>query len=271
MRCRLLLALVLALAAIVAGCKPQPAAPAPEPAVEAAPVVPASTPANQPRASAEPAAEQSLAVVAPELLAPQPSPVPARPSLVDPVAVAAVRIPSASLRYRQQIDRAVADNFGVSGSPARLAAKLHAESAWNGDAASPYAQGLAQFTPATAKWLPSVCPEVGSPDPWDEAWSIRAAACYDEWLYQRVSGATECDRWAKTESAYNGGLGWIARDERLAASHGVDPLVWFGGVELHTARAAWARKENRAYPRKILLVLEPAYIAAGWEGAAVCQ
>lgn len=221
--------------------------------------------------SPEPAAEQSLAVVAPELLAPPPTPVATKPSLVDPAAVAAVRIPSASIGYRLQVERAVADNFGLDGSPARLAAKLHAESAWRGNAQSPYAQGLAQFTPATAKWLPTVCPNVGVPDPWDEDWSIRAAACYDSWLHDRVRGATECDRWAKTQAAYNGGLGWIARDERLAASLGVDPLVWFGGVELHTSRAAWARKENRAYPRKILLVLEPAYIAAGWSGMAVCQ
>lgn len=184
---------------------------------------------------------------------------------------AQVRIPPASVGYRLAVERATAQEFGVSGSPARLAAQLHQESGWRADAASRFAHGLAQFTPDTAAWLPSVCPHIGAFDPWDPWQSIRAAACYDRWLYQRIrNAADECDRWAMVLSGYNGGLGWVHRDRALASAQGADPARWFGHTEHHTARANWARTENRTYVRRILLRLEPAYVAAGWAGMAVC-
>lgn len=183
---------------------------------------------------------------------------------------AVVRVPEASVRYRLALEREAGANFGIAAPAARIAAQIHQESGWRVDAESVYAQGLAQFTPATAKWLPSVCPSVGAPDPWDARWSIRAIACYDAWLYERVRGATECDRWAFTLSAYNGGLGWVARDQALAVINGANPLRWFGHVEKWSPRAQWARDENRGYPRRILLLLEPAYVRAGWPGSVAC-
>jgi soluble lytic murein transglycosylase-like protein len=187
-----------------------------------------------------------------------------------PAQPVSIKVPEASVLYRLRVERAANDYFGISASPARLAAQLHQESAWRPDARSKYASGLAQFTPATAKWLPAACPEIGTFDPWDPSQSIRAAACYDRWLYDRVTGASECDRWAFALSAYNGGLGWVNRDRRRASATGADGARWFGHVELHTSRASWARDENRSYVRRILLRIEPAYIAAGWSGAAVC-
>lgn len=189
---------------------------------------------------------------------------------VDAAAVAAVRIPSASVGYRLQVERAAAEYFGLQASPARHAAQIHQESAWRPTAASAYAQGLAQFTPATAKWLPEVCPELWGFDPWDPSQSIRAAACYNRWLYDRVAGTTDCDRWAFTLSAYNGGLGWVRRDVVMTSAHGGDDMRWFGQVELNSPRARWAFRENRDYVRRILLMLEPAYIRAGWDGAPAC-
>jgi hypothetical protein len=188
-----------------------------------------------------------------------------------------VRIPEHSAQYRLQINREAARYFGLDASPARLAAQLHQESGWRADAASPFAQGLAQFTPATAKWLPEVCPGVGEPDPWDPSWSIRAQACYNHWLYRRVKplpGAhagelSACSRWAYTLRAYNGGEGWITRERRAAAADGADPNNWLG-VEPYRVRALWAWRENTDYPRRILLRLEPAYALAGWSGQAVC-
>lgn len=183
---------------------------------------------------------------------------------------AAVRVPTASAAYRLQVERAAAEYFGLSASPARLAAQLHQESGWRADAQSEYAVGLAQFTPATARWLPEVCPEIGEFDPWDAAQSIRAAACYDAWLLQTMPGASACDRWAFLLAAYNGGAGWVRKDRRRASENGSDQHRWFGHVEAHSARAPWAFAENRAYVRRILLLLEPAYVAAGWPGEAVC-
>ena len=103
---------------------------------------------------------------------------------------ATVRVPTASATYRLQVERAAAEYFGLDASPARLAAQLHLESGWRDDAQSAYAIGLAQFTPATAQWLPEVCPELGEFDPWDAAQSIRAAACYDAWLLNQMTGAS---------------------------------------------------------------------------------
>lgn len=69
-----------------------------------------------------------------------------------------------------------------------------------------------------------------------------------------------------TLSAYNGGLGWVNRDKRLVPN----PEAWFCGVETKSNRADWAFKENRNYPRRILLELEPLYVGDNWPGATVC-
>jgi len=180
---------------------------------------------------------------------------------------AEVPIPDASVRYRLQLERAAGEQWGVQAPVARLAAQIHQESHWNPSARSPYAQGLSQFTPSTAAWLPTVCPSVGPADPWDAGWSIRAVVCYDAWLHDRVSGAaTACDRWAMTLSAYNGGE--AARNRERAAAD--DPSRWFGQVEQQRSRSVAAWRENRGYVRRVLLTLEPAYLAAGWPGARVC-
>lgn len=182
-----------------------------------------------------------------------------------------VRIPSASWQYQRAVINAEQEFHGIHANPARLAALLHQESAWNPRAQSPYAQGLAQFVPTTAAWLPEVCPEVGRFDPWDPHQSVRASACYQRHLRRSIRDtADECHRWAMVLAAYNGGLGWINRDRRLAAERGADPSRWWGHVELHTRRAEWAKKENRGYPRRILLTLEPAYLRAGWAGTRTC-
>jgi len=190
------------------------------------------------------------------------------------VLAAEVRVPEASARYRLTVERESGRYFGLDASPARLAAQLHQESGWRADAQSPYALGLAQFTAATAQWIPSQCPELGSFDPWDPIQSIRAAACYDALLHrqQRPMGAGKlppCARWVYALRAYNGGAGWINRERRAASAAGDNPDDW-QAVEHHRLRAAWAHQENIGYPRRILLTLEPAYIAAGWSGTAVC-
>ena len=81
---------------------------------------------------------------------------------------------------------------------------------------------------------------------------------------------SECDRWAFVLAGYNGGNGWVNRDRRLASAKGADPLAWFDSVERHNAgRSAANFRENRHYPRAILLRWEPMYAAAGW-GPGVC-
>lgn len=187
-------------------------------------------------------------------------------------AIERVTIPAASYLYRFKLQREVFARFGSQDDVARIAAQVHKESLWRANARSTYAEGMAQFTPSTGRWLVrDVCPEIGPPDPWSPNWSMRAIVCYDHWLHARVAdAATPCDRWAMTLSSYNGGLRNLQRDQRRASANGADPARWFEHVERFSARAHWAFAENRDYVRKILLALEPAYLAAGWPGAAAC-
>lgn len=197
--------------------------------------------------------------------------------LFSDVASAQVRIPQVSVTYRLAIEREAARNFGLRGSEyvARFGAQIHQESSWDPNAQSPYAIGLTQFTTATAKWLPQVCPAVGEPDPWDPQWALRAQACYMAWLYGRVTpyryaGAmSACTQWNYALRAYNGGEGMLNRERLAAQRAGADANDW-RAVEPFRVRASWAHKENIHYPRVIMLRLEPAYIRAGWSGQAVC-
>jgi membrane-bound lytic murein transglycosylase MltF len=186
-------------------------------------------------------------------------------------AIAAEPIPEYSLRYRAALVHAVIEQFGLEANVALLAAQIHEESNWEPRAASAYAQGLSQFTRPTAKWLPTVCPDVGEPDPWNADWSIRAIACYDHYLYVRAPGLDDCNRWAFTLSDYNGGQGNRAREQRMAAENHDDPLVWWAHVEKYNRRSASAWRENRGYVRDILLKIEPVYLDAGWPGTGACM
>jgi len=188
-----------------------------------------------------------------------------------------VAIPDASALYRHRVEQVVADVFGVNGSPARLAAQLHQESTWKAQARSPVgAQGIAQFMPATARWMQDqFARELGAFDPWNPVQAIHAAALYDKWLYARVqpfghTRLSECSRWAFTLRAYNGGETWLWRERGLTLANRDDPNDW-RQVERWRSRGISAHRENTAYPRRILLTLEPAYLAAGWPGEVVCR
>lgn len=182
-----------------------------------------------------------------------------------------VQVPDVDARMRLQVEQTVADIWGVDASPARLAAQLHQESAWNPKAHSAVgAEGLAQIMPTTGKWLAQQFPEIGAYDPWDAAWSMRAAAVYDHWLLTRNPGTGQCSSWAFAFSAYNGGEGLLHREQTLAEQHGKDPDRWFGNTANYSARTQANWQQNRDYVHRILIVLEPSYIKAGWSGTAVC-
>jgi soluble lytic murein transglycosylase-like protein len=196
----------------------------------------------------------------------------AQASASAPARASRIVLPEVPPLYRLMVEREAADVWGINPPTARIAAQIHQESGWDPKAASKYAQGMAQFTPATAAWIAQQFPrELGDFDPWNPAHSVRAMVFYDRWLLQRVSGASECDRWAFALSGYNGGLGWVKRDQRRASAKGADSARWFGHVDAHSARAGWALKENRGYVRNILLRWEPAYLSAGWSGSLVCE
>ena len=189
--------------------------------------------------------------------------------LFGPVGAKAAEIPQAAERYRATMIRTVRAVWGMDAPSAVFAAQVHTESRWNSDARSPAgAQGIAQFMPATAAWLPSVAPETGKPMPYNPGWALRALVTYDLWLWRQIGpagAATNFDRMAFALSAYNGGLGWVQRDKRLAAGRGLDARRWFGAVEtVNAGRSSANWRENRNYPRLILRERQYLYMSAGW-------
>ena len=179
---------------------------------------------------------------------------------------AEVTIPRTAQSYRATLTRAAHATWGMDAPISVFAAQVHTESGWNSKARSPVgAQGLAQFMPSTAAWLPEVAPETGKPAPFNPGWSLRALCTYDRWLWERNDGASDYERMAFTLSAYNGGQGWVNRDRKLARQRGLDPARWFGSVAtVNAGRSADAWKENRNYPRLILEERQHAYVKAGW-------
>jgi len=180
-------------------------------------------------------------------------------------------IPREALQYRALLTRAAHAEWGLDAPTATFAAQVHQESGWRASARSLVgARGLAQFMPATQDWWGGQRPDLGQPDAWNPGWALRGLVSYDRWIWERVRADTPCDRWAMALAGYNGGLGWVRRDQALAGRSGLDASRWWDGVELANAgrsQAAW--RENRGYPRRILIVLEPVYRRAGW-GAGVC-
>lgn len=186
-----------------------------------------------------------------------------------PERVATDAVPRAALAHRQALKREAQRVWGLNAPSASFAAQIHQESRWRPDARSPVgAQGLAQFMPATARWMVTVDRGLASVDPFNPTWSIRALVVYDKWLYDRVMGANDCERVAFAMAAYNGGLGWVHRRKDLSD----EPLVCFDSTcainpGIHPAN----QRENEGYPRVILLRYEPLYAAdMGW-GRGVCQ
>jgi hypothetical protein len=178
--------------------------------------------------------------------------------------------PQAAAPYRRQIQQNAYRVFGLNAPTAVLTAQLHQESSWKPTARSWVgAEGLAQFMPATARDMAKRYPAECAPaNPLDPAWAIR---CQHRYMQSQLAAIKPkpadapmlpCAHWAFGLSAYNGGLGWVQRDRAAAAKAGADPNQWFGAVELtpDRRRAPQFVKENRGYPQRILLVLQPRYV-----------
>ena len=185
----------------------------------------------------------------------------------------AVEIPQDALKWRRTLTREAQSEWGLNAPIADFGAQIHQESAWRPNAKSKAgAVGMSQFVPGTSAWIVGAYPALGpEPQPANPVWAIRALVTFDRFLWDRVSAVDECNRFAKTLSSFNGGLSWIARDERLAASKGLDPALWFGHTEtVNSGRSAANWRENRDYPTKILLRLSPIYQRADW-GGSMCN
>lgn len=173
--------------------------------------------------------------------------------------------PRAAIKYRTELTRSARLAWGLDAPIATFAAQVHQESGWNPAAVSRVgARGLAQFMPATASWFGGIVPDLAARQPENPAWALRALTAYDRWLWERIAADAPCDRMAMVLSAYNGGLGWLLKDKALAQRQGLSRARWWSATErVNAGRAPAAWAENRAYPVRILRVLEPRYGAWG--------
>ena len=164
--------------------------------------------------------------------------------------------------YRNNVIRETRYFWGMQQNPSLFFGQIHQESAWNPDAESKYAAGLTQFTPDTAKWIQQLyANQLGElcSDPqgcvFSPRWAIRSMLIYGKRLWNQFVESIGDDKFAFMLASYNGGLGWIRREQQIVAA----PNVWFGSVENSCLRAKWACDENRSYPRKILFHWRPEY------------
>ena len=170
----------------------------------------------------------------------------------------ATEIPRAAQQYRRNLTRNAHMVWGLDAPVATFGAQIHQESGWRPDARSPYAHGLAQFTPASADWIGNLDPALANPDTGNPVWALRALVRYDRWLWDRVPAARNgCERMALALRGYNGGLGYVQREAKT-------------GKPCEAFRSATSCRENLAYPVRILGRYEPLYLRAGW-GLGSCS
>lgn len=181
------------------------------------------------------------------------------------VAEAVKAEPLAARQYRSALTREAHTQWGLDAPIAVIAGQLEQESGWNPNVCSAVACGLAQFTGPTAK---DISRQLGvSADVFNPAWALRAVVAYDQNLYRATEAIDDCNHWAFTLSAYNGGLGNLRRD--ISRVSDLDrQKVWFGSVGLGSARNATAFAENRAYVLRILGTRQFAY--ATWGETVPC-
>ena len=170
------------------------------------------------------------------------------------------------MKPHQKVITAIARQEQGMDSPIGVYAGLvFQESSGNCNAVSSAdAKGCTQFTPETVEWAAARFPALRPANVFNPAWAFRAMIKYLDFFDVRVPFPDDCERMAGSLAAYNGGLTWIKRD--VEKSGGLD--YWFDGVEKYSNRAAWAFRENREYPRKILFEHQPIY--RHWGGTTVC-
>ena len=175
-------------------------------------------------------------------------------------------IPRDAQRYQLTLKREARQVWGLGAPVATFAAQVHQESRWRDNAVSPVgAVGLAQFMPGTANWIGGLYPSLGGRAPTNPTWALRALVTYDKWLSDRIQADDACQDMAFALTAYNGGLGWVYKRQKLSPQ----PGICLGGTcTINPGITPASQRENQHYPEVILLKYEPLYLT--W-GNGACQ
>lgn len=182
--------------------------------------------------------------------------------VLTPVCLAfAQEVPREAKRHQLTLKREAQRVWGLDAPVATFAAQVHAESRWRADARSPVgAVGLAQFMPSTADWIGGVYGDLRERAPLNPTWALRGLVTYDKFLFDRVKADTPCEQMAFALAAYNGGLGWVYKRQRLS----VQPGVCMGATcVINPGIAPANQRENERYPATILLKFQPLYATWG--------
>jgi soluble lytic murein transglycosylase-like protein len=175
--------------------------------------------------------------------------------------VLAQAIPRDAQRHQLTLKREAQQAWGLDAPVATFAAQVHQESRWREDAKSPVgAVGLTQFMPATADWIGGLYPSLGDRAPTNPTWALRALVNYDKWLADRIKADDACQDMAFALSAYNGGLGWVYKRQKLSAQPGV---CLNETCAINPGVTAASQRENQHYPEVILRKYEPLYSSWG--------
>lgn len=176
-------------------------------------------------------------------------------------------VPPEAAQYKRDIIRAGRNVWGMDAPTSTFAAQIHQESRFRPAAASPVgALGLSQFMPSTARWIQGVYPAELAGDVLSPDWGIRALVRYDRHLWERVDALDNCERMAFSLAGYNGGEGWVRKRQRLSDNPRV---CLFATCEINPGITPANQRENAGYPRRILITLEPLYVAQGY-GPGAC-
>jgi hypothetical protein len=190
-----------------------------------------------------------------------------------PVRAAGWQTPAGASLYARGVLRDAHFYWGLQAPVGVFFGQIHQESRWRARVESPYAAGLAQFTPATAADiirlypadLADVCKDAGDCR-FDVGWAIRAMVLYDKQLFGGFQFANGDERWGFTLAAYNGGAGWLRRERRycIEAAACDAERYFIGGVknacgETEPARSEQSCIENGSYPVLILFEWRPLY------------
>jgi soluble lytic murein transglycosylase-like protein len=172
--------------------------------------------------------------------------------------------PHAALAYRAELTRTARSVWGLDAPVPVFAAQIHQESGWRPDAVSPVgALGLAQFMPATARWIATVDPALIRGEPYNPSWAMRAMVTYDQQLYgQAPARYAARDRMWVALRGYNGGIGHWRNEARATGL----PEPRREQVDTACGRASRSIKhcaENLGYPKRILIDLQPRYALWG--------